>query len=249
MAQIKIIRKNTEYHTKEAYRTIRTNLRLCGSDRKVVAVTSCLPGEGKSRVSIQLAQALSEDGSRVIIIDADLRKSGMLNNISLKAKCQGLSDYLSGQCRAEEIICTTDMEKLDAIISGPFPPNPTELFRTDHFAELIRKLREQYDYVLIDTPPLGSVIDTAVIAEQCDGIIWVISYGLISRGLALEIKSQMDLCKCPVLGAVLNKVELKNSGYYGRYYGKYYGEYYGGVQSEETGEKRNRRARSRRRKR
>ena len=74
-----------------------------------MAVTSCLPGEGKSRISIQLAQALSEDGSRVIIIDADLRKSGMLNNISLKGKCQGLSDYLSGQCKAEEIICTTDM--------------------------------------------------------------------------------------------------------------------------------------------
>lgn len=225
MSGVKIKKKQPGYQITEAFRTIRTNLRFCGSDKKVIAVTSCIPNEGKSSVSMRLAQTLQEDGARVILIDADLRKSAMFRQISVEKECMGLSDYLSGQCGVNDIICDTDMENFKIILSGITPPNPTELLRTEAFHRMLQKLREMYDYVLVDTPPIGLVIDAAVIAESCDGILWVVSSGQISRRLALETKTQIEKTGCPVLGAVLNKAEIDRSEYYGgKYYGKY-GEY------------------------
>lgn len=227
MTLVRILSKTADYQTKEAFRVIRTNLRFCGSEKKRIVVTSCVPGEGKSSVSVSLALALAEDGARVILVDADLRKSGMLRNIRCKGPARGLSDYLSGQCGLTEIICRTDRENLHLVLSGVFPPNPTELLRTDRFRRMMEQLAEEYDYVLVDTPPLGYVIDAAVIAGSCDGILWVIASREIRKGMALEIKEQIEKCGCPVLGAVLNKTEIRKTGYGSRKYGKYYGKYYG----------------------
>lgn len=215
---VKIKKKQAGYQTTEAFRTIKTNLRFCGRDKKVIAVTSCVPNEGKSSVSMRLAQALREDGAKVILIDADLRKSVMFRQVMVEKGSRGLSDYLAGQCSVNDIICDTDLENFKIILCGITPPNPTELLRTEAFRKLLQKLREMYDYVLVDTPPVGLVIDAAVIAESCDGILWVISSGQISRRIALETKEQIEKSGCPVLGAVLNKTESSLSEY----------EYYGG---------------------
>lgn len=215
---VKIKKKQAGYQTTEAFRTIKTNLRFCGRDKKVIAVTSCVPNEGKSSVSMRLAQALREDGAKVVLVDADLRKSVMFRQVLIEKGCKGLSDYLAGQCSVNDIICDTDLENFKIILCGITPPNPTELLRTEAFRKLLQKLREMYDYVLVDTPPVGLVIDAAVIAESCDGILWVISSGQISRRIALETKEQIEKSGCPVLGAVLNKTESSLSEY----------EYYGG---------------------
>lgn len=215
---VKIKKKQTGYQATEAFRTIKTNLRFCGRDKKVIAVTSCVPNEGKSSVSMRLAQALREDGAKVILIDADLRKSVMFRQVMVEKGSRGLSDYLAGQCSVNDIICDTDLENFKIILCGITPPNPTELLRTEAFRKLLQKLREMYDYVLVDTPPVGLVIDAAVIAESCDGILWVISSGQISRRIALETKEQIEKSGCPLLGAVLNKTESSLSEY----------EYYGG---------------------
>lgn len=215
---VKIKKKQAGYQTTEAFRTIKTNLRFCGRDKKVIAVTSCVPNEGKSSVSMRLAQALREDGAKVILIDADLRKSVMFRQVMVEKGSRGLSDYLAGQCSVNDIICDTDLENFKIILCGITPPNPTELLRTEAFRKLLQKLREMYDYVLVDTPPVGLVIDAAVIAESCDGILWVISSGQISRRIALETKEQIEKSGCPLLGAVLNKTESSLSEY----------EYYGG---------------------
>lgn len=210
---VKIKKKQAGYQTTEAFRTIKTNLRFCGRDKKVIAVTSCVPNEGKSSVSMRLAQALREDGAKVILIDADLRKSVMFRQVMVEKGSRGLSDYLAGQCSVNDIICDTDLENFKIILCGITPPNPTELLRTEAFRKLLQKLREMYDYVLVDTPPVGLVIDAAVIAESCDGILWVISSGQISRRIALETKEQIEKSGCPVLGAVLNKTESSLSEY------------------------------------
>lgn len=215
---VKIKKKQAGYQATEAFRTIKTNLRFCGRDKKVIAVTSCVPNEGKSSVSMRLAQALREDGAKVILIDADLRKSVMFRQVMVEKGSRGLSDYLAGQCSVNDIICDTDLENFKIILCGITPPNPTELLRTEAFRKLLQKLREMYDYVLVDTPPVGLVIDAAVIAESCDGILWVISSGQISRRIALETKEQIEKSGCPLLGAVLNKTESSLSEY----------EYYGG---------------------
>ena len=218
MTRVKIKKKQAGYQATEAFRTIKTNLRFCGRDKKVIAVTSCVPNEGKSSVSMRLAQALREDGAKVILIDADLRKSVMFRQVMVEKGSRGLSDYLAGQCSVNDIICDTDLENFKIILCGITPPNPTELLRTEAFRKLLQKLREMYDYVLVDTPPVGLVIDAAVIAESCDGILWVISSGQISRRIALETKEQIEKSGCPLLGAVLNKTESSLSEY----------EYYGG---------------------
>lgn len=224
MASVEWKERQEEYHMKEAFRMIRTNLRFCGKDRKVIAVTSCIPEEGKSTVTVSLARALQDDGAKVVVVDADLRKSGMYRQLAVRGSHSGLSEFLSGQCGLEKVMLRSEKDGIWVILSGRVPPNPTELFRTETFSQLICTLREQFDYVLLDTPPIGLVIDAAVVSESCDGILWVIKSGKIHTRTVLETRRQLERCSCPVLGAVLNKVKNDRSGYYGS---KYYGEYYG----------------------
>ena len=111
------------------------------------------------------------------------------------------------------------------MFSGPIPPNPSELLSNKRFQSLIEKAREEYDVVIIDTPPLGSVIDAAVIAKHCDGAVLVIASGAVSYRFARRIKEQIEMTGCPILGCVLNKVKVNDKGYYGKYYGEYYHSY------------------------
>lgn len=227
MPRVKIKTDKLDYESAEAYRALRTNLQFCGADKKAIVVTSCTPDEGKSTVVFQLAVSLAEAGKKVLLIDGDMRKSVMVGHFAIGNEVKGLTHYLSGQCELRSAVCTTDMEKLDVIFAGAFPPNPTELLGGEQFKELLRTARENYDYILIDSAPLGSVIDCAVIAGECDGSIIVIEAECISHKFVQEIRMQLERSGCPVLGAVLNKVDVKGQRYYSRYYGKKYGKYYG----------------------
>lgn len=216
------------YHSREAYKSLQTNVSFCGEDIKVVALTSCTPNEGKSSVSFQLALSMTEDGKRVLLIDADIRKSILVGRHKIKAKqTKGLTHYLSGQSSMEEVLCKTNVAGLDVILTGPVAPNPSELLGGKNFKELLATLREKYDIIIIDTPPLGSVIDSAIVARECDGVILVIAAEEVSYKFAAKVKEQLETANGHILGVVLNKVKIRGGGKYGKYYGKYYGRYYG----------------------
>lgn len=227
MISIQIPKQN--YEEEEAFRTLRTNLQFCGVDKKVVAITSCLPNEGKSSVAIRLAISLAGIGKRTVFVDADMRKSVMMDKLhTYGRKVNGLSELLSGQTSLSAVAFQTNVENLTIITSGFFPPNPTELLSGPIFKKLLDTLRAASDYVIIDCPPLGSVIDSAVIAKECDGTILIVDSGNISYHFAQDVVKQLERSNCPILGGVLNKVDThhRRGRYYGKYYGRYFGRYY-----------------------
>ena len=189
--KVKLALKKLDYYSNEAYNTLRTNIQFCGGDKRVIEFTSCMPNEGKSSVTLNLAVSMAESGKSVLLIDADLRKSVLKARVRLQERVDGLTHYLTGQASVEEIICTTDIPQLHMIFAGPVPPNPSELLNSSLFEELISEQRKKYEYIIIDTPPLGSVIDSAIIARVCDGTIMVVETDAVSYKLAQEVKEQM----------------------------------------------------------
>lgn len=216
-----------EYFQREAYNSLRTNLQFCGDDLKVVMLTSCTPNEGKSTVAFELSRNLADAGKRVLLVDADLRKSVLIGRYRITSgeEILGLSHFLSGQKKLEDVIYGTDIEKFDMIVAGPVPPNPSELLGKKYFDRLLEYGRENYDLVILDCPPLGAVIDAAVIAPKCDGAILVIESGQNSFHFLQDVKKQLEMTGVRILGAVLNKVKVQKSGYYKKYYRGYYSKY------------------------
>ena len=211
--------KKLDNSTNESYKRLRTNIQFCGDDIKVIALTSTVPNEGKSSVSFNLAASIAESGKRVIFLDTDLRKSVLVGRYKINKAVKGLTHYLSGVNPFDEVVYATNVDNLHVVFSGPVPPNPAELLGNKYFKKLIDDLRKTYDYVIIDTPPIGSVIDAAIVAQECDGVILVVSSGEISYKAVQKSKDQMEKSNCRILGAVLNKVEIGKGGYYGKYYG------------------------------
>lgn len=237
--QLSLVRENKkDYGFDEAIKTLRTNIQFSGNGIKVIMLTSAFPSEGKSELTFSTAESLTQLGKRVLLVDADIRKSVFVSRYQLKEQINGLSQYLSGQKTLDEVIYPTNVEHLDVIAAGPYSPNPTELLEDTLFRDLIVHARKEYDYVLIDTPPMADLIDGAVIARLCDGVILVIESGNVSFHVEQGIKKQLEKSGCRILGAVLNKQPLDKHGYYSRYgkygyrYGsKYYNKYYDAEQS------------------
>ena len=215
--------KTSDYEYTEAVKTLRTNIQFCGSSVRVIMFTSAIPSEGKSDLSFATAEALAQIGKRTLLIDADIRKSILTYRYQLKNKLNGLSQFLSGQKRLEEVLYTTSTRGLDLIFAGPFSPNPAELLEEKLFTSLLEYARGEFDYIMIDTPPMASLIDGAIVARQCDGAVMVIESGAISYKVEQRVKAQLEKSGCRILGVVLNKVDVTAQGYYGAYgkYGKY----------------------------
>lgn len=213
-----------DYRSNEAYKTLRTNIEFSGDDKKVIVFTSSTPNEGKSTVTISLAHSLAEGGKKVLFIDADLRKSVLIGRHKVVGEIKGLSHFLAGQAEVKDIICKTQQEGLCVIFAGVVPPNPAELLGGTKFEAFLASARKAYDYVIVDAPPLGSVIDSAIIAKHCDASVLVVAANTISYKFAQTVKDQLEKSDCPILGVVLNKVNMKQNKYYGKYYGSYYGE-------------------------
>ena len=209
--------RKSDYFYEEAIKTLRTNIQFSGIDIKTIVVTSCYPNEGKSDVTFQLALEIGKMGKKVLVVDADIRKSAYVSRYQIKERISGLSQYLSGQRREADIIYRTNFEGVDMIFAGPTAPNPSELLEQESFSQLLGSLREKYDYVLVDTPPVGSMIDAAIAAKQCDGAILVIESETVSRRTALKAKEQLEMTGCRLLGAVLNKVDVRKDKYYSKY--------------------------------
>ena len=180
-----------DFFTQEAFKALRTNLQFCGQDIHTVVITSCNENEGKTTITLQLAKSLSELDKRVLVIDADMRKSVMAGrNTSVEAPV-GLSEVLTGLVAVKDCLYTTQCENLSIMFAGKYPPNPVELLGGPYFESLLQEARKVYDYVLIDVPPLGSVIDAAVVAAKCDGTILVISDNQVRYRQAIEVAEQL----------------------------------------------------------
>ena len=217
-----------DYQYEEAMKTLRTNIQFSGSGLKVIMLTSTMPDEGKSVTSSQLAISMAQTEGRVLFIDADIRKSVLVSRFGFGQQIYGLTQYLTGQKLLGDILYHTNLPNLDIIFSGPMAPNPAELLGEDAFARLVEWARNEYDTIIIDTPPLGSVIDAAIISQRCDGAILVVESGALSYRRVQKAKNPLERTGCRILGAVLNRVDMAGSGYYHRYYGKYskYSKYY-----------------------
>lgn len=212
-----------DYGYNEAVKTLRTNIQFCGSNIKTIMLTSSMPDEGKSDISLALAQSLAQIGKKTLVLDADIRKSILVARYQLDHEVNGLSQYLSGQRTLEEVLYHTIIDNLDIIFSGPYSPNPAELLEESLFEKLLEAAKAHYDYIIVDTPPMANLIDGAIVARHCDGAVIVIESGAISYRLEQKVKGQIEKSGCRILGVVLNKVDLSGDKYYGRYgkYGKY----------------------------
>ena len=227
MTKIQVNLQDMEsYFVNEAIRTLRANMQFSGKDNKVIVVTSCDASEGKTSVSLLLAKSLADAGKKVVYVDCDLRKSVVSSKYVETKSVKGLSEYLAGFVNKEDIVLDTQIENLSMVISGPSCLNPVELMAKDIFTDFLSWLREEYDYVIVDTPPLGLVIDSAEIAKHCDSAIFVISVGHVRYIQAKRIKEQLEKSGCKIMGVVLNYIEKRGDKYYKQYNKKYYGKSY-----------------------
>jgi len=238
-----IVRKETslkltgswDFFTQEAYKVLRTNLQFCGQDVHVVSITSCHENEGKTTIALHLGKSLAELDKRVLVIDADMRKSVMVGRHSTEKNVTGLSEVLTGLATVEDSIYATQYNNLHIMFAGKYPPNPVELLSSPQFDTTLAAMRQRYDYIILDMPPLGQVIDAAVVAPKCDGTMLVMDTGSVRYRQAQEVVSQLNKSGGKILGVVRNNVSKSDRGYYsGKYYGKYYGKkkYYGHNEAE-----------------
>lgn len=215
----------------ECCRTVRTNLtfmtaadgRMAG---KCLLVTGSLPQEGKTTVSTNIAASFAQSGKKVLIIDADLRKPKIHQAFDIGREV-GLTSYIVGDVEFGAIVQRTRIPGLDAIVSGPVPPNPAELLHTEQFRALLNEARSTYDVVVFDSPPLGAVTDAAIVASQVDGTILVARAEVTTRDAFQSSTRQLKDVNARVLGSVLNAFDMRSDSYYGKgYYYRQYGGYY-----------------------
>lgn len=207
----------TEFQVAEAIKALRTNLFFTGTDKRVIALTSVQASEGKSTLALQLAASIAEAGKRVVLVDADLRKSALAGRLRMRGKAVGLSHHLSGMVNADEMLCETDVKGFYMILSGARVPNPAELLGGVGFEKLISALRDTFDYVIVDAAPLGQVIDAAVIAPKVDGVLMVIDSTNNSYKQEKRVKAQLEKAGGRILGVVLNRVDRDDmASYYGK---------------------------------
>ncbi len=220
----------------ESYRSLRTNVQFSDIDRpkRVILITSSASKEGKSTTAVNFAVTLAQMGSKVLLVDSDLRRPSLHGFFSLD-KTYGLSNLLIGSLKLADVIKKTPVEKLDVITSGDVPPNPAELVSSNAMKDFIDEARAQYQYIVIDSPPVIAVTDAAVLATRVDGVMLVVSSGYthkrdVSRAVAL-----LKNVKASMLGVVLNNLDIKriygSYYYYFHYYQYYY--YYGSEKSKD----------------
>ena len=219
MQQLILIDKELPYEIAEEIKTLRTNVQFCGDDKKVILITSCFSGDGKSTLSLQLAKSITELGKTVLLIDTDLRKSVFDKKIKSGKMKFGLTHCLIGQANAADTIYQIENSGLHVMPAVVSPPNPSELLSSERMAKIIENARNAYDYVIVDSAPIGLVVDASVVAPCCDGVILVLESGRDSHKFAQESISKLKNTGCPILGTIVNKIDRKKDGYYG--YGRY----------------------------
>ena len=214
-----------DYTATEAVNTLCTNLSFVGKDVKRIMVTSCREAEGKSFLSINILRTMANLGKRVALVDADLRRSASVARYGIRMPDgvleYGITHFLAGMCDAEEILYSTNIPGAYMSPVGYEVSNSLSLLSNRLFPEFLEYLANQFDFVIVDAPPVGMIIDAAEIAKSCDGTLFVVDYNKVSRRELQDAKQQIERSGCPVLGAVLNNVTF-DSYTSKKYYNKYY---------------------------
>lgn len=235
MNTVKITRfPELDYISAEGFNTLVTNLSYCGDDIRTIMVTSRYAGEGKSYVTMNLMRTFAGMGKRVVLIDTDLRASGIQANYRLRYESEhsyGLAEYLAGHCGIDQAMYQTTVPNAWLIPAGHRAPNPLQLLDTAKMEELMDWLATEFDVVLVDTPPVGILVDAVALAKFCDGALLVVGY---RQGRRREIGTAVESIRqtgCRMLGSVLNEVKfnsMSNRFYYynSRRYDGYYSKYY-----------------------
>ena len=230
-----------DYACNEAMNTLCTNLFYCGEDIRSVLFTSRYEQEGKSSITINVMRTLASFGKRVVLVDADLRCSTLARRYRFsyeKRDAMGLAQYLAGMCPLEDVVYQTNLPNAYILPAGREVLSSLQLLASPRYGEMMRVLQEEFDVVLVDSPPAGVIVDAVEIAKYCDGAIIVVAYNTGRKQDVAEVASSIAKTGCQVLGAVMNGVEMgsfRNRKYYYRYgrYSSYYR--YGKSQSSENG--------------
>lgn len=222
MNQLKIDIPQLPYALEEAMNRLRVNIKFCGDQTRKIMITSSVPNEGKSFVSVHLWKMLAQMGMKSILVDVDLRKSVIEEDYKYKyeGELKGLDHYLSGISEVDEIIYSTNVENGDIIPIANHLENPSTLLEDPRMEKLLHLLAKEYRYVILDTPPLQSVSDGNLITGISDGVILVVRGESTSKKLIRNSLQQIETSNGKFLGMVLNRVKIDQHAYY-----KYYGEY------------------------
>lgn len=214
--QTNIINEKTDFYIHEAYNTLRSNITFSfgGKGCKIVAVTSTNPGEGKSITSLNTAISFAEANKRVLIIDADMRRPKLHRLLDTKA-APGFSNILVNDCDVKDVI--RKYGNIDAICAGEIPPNSTTLLESDGVETFFDSIRDEYDYIIIDTPPVNSVVDSCLLAKYTSGIVFVIKQNCAKKEQIVSAVSQLEFAGGKIIGFVLNDIIDKNLISVGKY--------------------------------
>ncbi|MBW8350268.1 CpsD/CapB family tyrosine-protein kinase [Bacillus sp. IITD106] len=214
-----IAKLNPKSPISEQYRTIRTNIQFSSVDEEIrtLMITSSGPTEGKSTTTANLAVVFAQQGKKVLLVDADMRKPTVHYTFGI-TNTYGLTNILTRQIELQEAVKTTDIPTLDVLTSGPIPPNPAELLSSKGMRDFFELGKEHYDMLIFDTPPVLAVTDAQVLANKCDGTILVVSSGKTEIESAQKTKDLLMSAKAKVLGVVLNNKKMEKTDYY-YYYG------------------------------
>ncbi len=221
-----------DYAGREAVNTLCTNLTFTGGKYKKIMVTSVSSAEGKTFLSMQMLRTLSELGKRVVLVDADLRRSTIdatyRTQYADKEKL-GITHYLARKCEVEDIFYSTDLRRAYYVPIGFAVSNSLTLLNSPRFASLLDQISQNVDYILLDVPPVGMIVDGLEIARSCDGALLVLGYNKVRRREIVDVRSQIERAGCDVIGTVINSVPMNiysNKNYLGRlHYSGYQPEY------------------------
>lgn len=210
----------------EAYRTIRTGVLLsqAGEPPRTILVSSAQSSEGKTTSTVNLTASLASAGGKVVLVDADLRRPSVYKHLNLPESLPGLVEVLTGLCSLEEVMVHDRIRGVTVIPSGRIPPNPAELLGSSEMVALLDKLAAQFDYVLIDSPPILPVTDSVILSRFVDGVIIVVKGASTPRKVARDAKDRLRAVGARLLGVILNDVDVTGGDYY--YYNRYYHSYY-----------------------
>ncbi|MED3573035.1 CpsD/CapB family tyrosine-protein kinase [Cytobacillus praedii] len=202
----------------EQYRQIRTSIQFSSVDKtiKSIVLASAQSGEGKSTTASNLAIVLAQQGNQVLLVDADLRKPSIHYAFRV-SNIEGLTNVLTKEVELDRAIKQTTINNLSLLTSGSKPPNPSEILSSNSMEILMGKLKEMFDFVIYDTPPVLAVTDSQVLANKCDGVILVVASGKTTKELALKSLEVLKQARAHILGAVVNGIELSKKEYYREY--------------------------------